>query len=219
MTWAGSALFAFAIICENAHVASPIVLAWTHSGLRQIALSRPIETILLPAIAIIGAILSPLWLIWGVYKLWNIYHYGGQHYGVSRILGFRVPRWACIGGTALIMVGGPFLIPGGWWRWTSLIVLDFNHWLTDIGLSSKVSRWWWVFFAGVMTLGCIGFAYQVPRADRTLTLFVPLIIKLRCGVGIWHFLYSRWVWKLSDPQVRAIIGEDIFLSRHSPFRV
>jgi hypothetical protein len=33
---------------------------------------------------------------------------------------------------------------------------------------------------------------------------------LRIGLGFVHFLYDRWVYKLSDPQVRAIIGRDIF---------
>jgi hypothetical protein len=210
---AGIGIFAFAIVCEQAHVISPIVLAWSHPGLRRIAWSRPIETVLLPAIAIIGAMLSPFWLIWWIYWSWNIYHFGAQHYGVSRILGLRVPRWACVVGTAVVMVGGPLVIHAGWWRWVTLVAIDFNHWLVDIGLSSKVSRRSWLFVVGVMTLGCVGFAWKVPQPDHILTLFVPWIIKLRWGIGIAHFLYSRWIWKASDPQVRATIGQDLFPSQ------
>jgi hypothetical protein len=215
MTWeqAGLALFAFAILCEQAHVASPIMLAWSHPGLRQIALSRPIETMVLPVVAIIGALASPFWLIWWIYWLWNIYHFGAQHYGVCRIFGLRVPKWLCVSGTSVIMVGGSLLIHAEWWRWVSLVAIDFNHWLFDIGLSSRVSRCWWLFVAVVAVAGCIGFAWKIPRSDHIATMFVPWIIQARWGVGIAHFLYSRWIWKLSDPQVRATIGKDLFAQK------
>jgi hypothetical protein len=210
VTWqqAGIALFGFAIICEQAHVASPIVLAWSHPGLRQIARSRPLATMLLPALAVFDALVSPFWLIWWVYWAWNIYHFGAQHYGVSRILGWPVPRWVCVGGTAAIMWGGPHVIHAGWWQWFALIVIDFNHWLVDIGLSSRVSRCWWLFIVGVAALGCLGFAWKVPRDDHIATMAIALVIKARWGVGIVHFLYSRWIWKLNDPQVRAIMGRE-----------
>lgn len=237
MAWEqiGIAVFALAILCEQAHVASPIVLAWSHPGLRQIALSRPIETMVLPVVAIIGALASPFWLIWWIYWLWNIYHFGAQHYGVLQLyrrrvsgqrLVYSIPNrhlragrisrnrrrlnmGFCVGGTAAIMVGLPWLVPAGWVRWFLLIAIDFNHWLVDISLSSRVSRHWQLFLASVLLLGCIGFAWKVPRSDHIATMFVPWIIQARWGVGIAHFLYSRWVWKLSDPQVRATIGRDL----------
>jgi hypothetical protein len=207
MTWqqAGIALFAVAIICEQAHVASPIVLAWTHPKLRGVALSRPIESLLLPALAIIGALLSPFWLIFWVYYVWNIYHFGAQHYGVARLIDWRVPRWACIGGTAALMAGVPMLTDAAWWGWFALVALNFNHWLVDLGLSSRVSRCWWLFLASVLAIGCIGFAWKIPRADHIATLALPIVIKARWGVGIAHFLYSRWIWRLSDPRIRTIV--------------
>jgi hypothetical protein len=95
-----------------------------------------------------------------------------------------------------------------------LVVLDFNHWLFDIGLSSRVSRHWWLFIAAVATFGCIGFLWMVPFPDHIATLFIPWItpwvIKARWGVGIVHFIYSWWVWKLSNPQIRAAIGKELF---------
>jgi uncharacterized membrane protein len=208
---AGIALFAVAIVCEQAHVASPFVLAWSHPGVRKIALSRPIETMLLPVAAITGALLAPFMVIWWVYWVWNIYHFGAQHYGVSRVFGLRVNKWLCVGGTAAIMVGVP-LLHIGWWKWVALVAIDFNHWLVDIGLSSRVSRYWWLFLPAVLALGCVGFLWMVPRADHIVTMFMPWVIKARWGVGIAHFLYSRWVWKLSDPQMRATIGKVIFWS-------
>lgn len=210
MTWeqAGIGLFAFAIVCEQAHVVSPIILAWSHPGLRRVALSRPTETMLLPAAAIVLALAAPFMVIWWVYWIWNIYHFGAQHYGAARILRWPINRWVCIAGTAAILVGGS-LLHAGWWKWFALVAIDFNHWLVDIGLSSRVSRHWWLFVAVVAALGCIGFAWKVPRPDYIATMFVPWVIKARWGVGIAHFLYSRWVWKLSDPQVRAAIGRDL----------
>jgi hypothetical protein len=167
---------------------------------------------LLPIVAVIAALLAPFMVTWCVYWLWNIYHFGAQHYGVCRIFGLRVPRWLCVSGTAAIMAGGPLLIHAGWWRWLTLVAIDFNHWLVEIGLSSRVSRCWWLFLGCVLALGCVGFLWKVPRADGIATMFVPWIIKARWGVGIAHFLYSRWVWKLSDPRVRATIGKDLFAS-------
>jgi hypothetical protein len=220
MNWQalGIGLFAFAIVAEQAHVASPIVLAWTHPGLRRIALSRPIETLLLPGAAIIGMMMLPLWWAWAIYWPWNIYHFGAQHYGVGRILGVSVSKWLAIGMTAGIMGvgGGPFWstqIHAAWWPWFILFAIDFNHWLVDIGLSARVSRYWWLFVLLVVPFGLVGFLWMVPRADHIATLFVPRIIQARWGVGIAHFLYSRWVWKLSDPQVRALIGPPLELAK------
>jgi hypothetical protein len=62
----------------------------------------------------------------------------------------------------------------------------------------------------VIPFGLIGFIWKIPMPDHIVTVFAPLIIKARWGVGIAHFLYSRWIWKLSDPQVRATIGQDLF---------
>jgi hypothetical protein len=207
----GIALFAFAIVCEQAHVASPIVLAWSHPGLRQIALARPVETMLLPVVAVSAALLAPFIVIWWVYWIWNIYHFGAQHYGVARIFGLRVPKWLCVGATAALMVGMPFLHTT-WWYWVSIFAIDFNHWLVDIGVSSRVSRHCWLFIAAVGVLGCVGFTWKTPHADHIATVAVPWIIHARWGFGIAHFLYSRWIWKLSDPQVRATIGQDLLAS-------
>lgn len=231
LTWQslGIALFGFAIVCEQAHVASPIVLAWSHPGLRKIALSRPIETILLPILAIYIMLLLPpapaewgipepfrqVWWAWIVYWPWNIWHYSLQNYGVCRILGWGVNKWVIVGATSAVMATstGPFWdspFPSPWVFWVWLFAIEFNHWLVDIGLSSRVSRHWWLFLAAVLAVGCVGFAWKVPRADHIATLAIPWVIKARWGVGIAHFLYSRWVWKFSDPQVRTLIGRNFF---------
>jgi len=201
----GIAVFTVAIICEQAHVLSPIVLAWSHSGLRAIALRRPIETMLLPSAAIGLALALPFMVVWWVYWVWNIYHFGAQHYGVSRILGWRSQRWAWVSGTAIVMVGVPLIVHAWWWRWVALVIIDFNHWLVDIGLSSRVARNGWFFVAVVAAAGCMGFLWLTPRVDHIATRAWPWVIQARWGVGIAHFLYSRWVWTLRDPAVGAII--------------
>jgi hypothetical protein len=98
------------------------------------------------------------------------------------------------------------VIHSGWWRWFVLVVIDFNHWLVDIGLSSRVSRHCWIFVVGVAMTGCIGFLWMRPQPDSITTMFVPWVIQARWGVGIAHFLYSRWVWKLSDQRVSRAIA-------------
>jgi hypothetical protein len=40
--------------------------------------------------------------------------------------------------------------------------------------------------------------------------FTVTAVGFRLGLGFVHFLYDRWLYKLSDPPVRATIGRDIF---------
>jgi hypothetical protein len=35
---------------------------------------------------------------------------------------------------------------------------------------------------------------------------VPAVLSLRFGLSFAHFLYDRNIWKMSDPEIRAIIG-------------
>ena len=160
--------------------------------------------------------MSPLWFVGPLYGALNIYHFGAQHFGVASLYrswrspDARVIGWlACVGVTALAMTALPVLLGDYRWVVVFLLGLEFSHWVTDIGLSSRVSGHWWAFAATVCVIGCVGFLWKIPRADHIATLALPLVIKARWGVGIVHFLYSAWVWKLSDPQIRAAIGGSI----------
>jgi hypothetical protein len=222
----GVTLFAFAIVSEQAHVASPIILAWAKPGLRQIALSRPIETVLLPVVAVVFALTLPFLTVFWIYGIWNIYHFGSQNYGAAKIFGWPVNRWLAIGVTAAVMTpallakaGVPTVHLPYWFGWAALFAIDFNHWLVDLGLSARVFKRYGLFALMTLPFGLMGFLWKVPRADHIATLAIPLVIQARWGIGMAHFLYSRWIWKLSDPRMRAIIGEDILLPRHSRFRV
>jgi hypothetical protein len=116
----------------------------------------------------------------------------------------------CLGLTAFGMGALPLLLSD---RSLSLLltgVFSFSHWLTDIGLSSRVSRHPWLFITAVLAMGSVGFLWMVPRVDHMATRVIPAVLTARWGLGFVHFLYSRWVWNISDPKVRATIGRGIF---------
>jgi hypothetical protein len=73
----------------------------------------------------------------------------------------------------------------------------------------------------VELLGGIGFMWSAPawvwrawgypipaRAPdyALISHVVPALLSLRFGPSFVHFLYDRHIWKMSDPEVRAIIG-------------
>jgi hypothetical protein len=114
--------------------------------------------------------------------------------------------------------------------WTSglwsFAISGMNHWLVAIGLSSHVharDRSAVVFSAALIGFGTIVFALlfiALPFCGLYSTSGpAPLpwwvratipAVSLRLGLGFVHFLYDRWLWKLSDPMVRAMIGKDLF---------
>ena len=85
-------------------------------------------------------------------------------------------------------------------------IFSFNHWLTDIGLSSQASGWRWGFIPLVLAIGA---AWLLLRNGPLSVNSVPQILAIRAGIGMIHFVYSARVWKLSDPQVRSTIGADL----------
>jgi hypothetical protein len=114
--------------------------------------------------------------------------------------------------------------------WTSglwsFAISGMNHWLVAIGLSSHVharDRSAVAFSTALLGLGTIVFALlfvALPFCGLHSTSGpVPLpwwvratmpAVSLRLGLGFVHFLYDRWLWKLSDPVVRSTIGADLF---------
>jgi hypothetical protein len=138
-----------------------------------------------------------------------------QNFGVLQLYrrnGSRNPRlrlidkYGCLAFTALGMAALPAIAHSPQVALLCFGIFSFNHWLVAIGLCSIVSRRRWVFVAGMLLLGGAGFVWMIPTSHGNLIRVVPVIVCARIGFGFVHFLYDGWIWKLSDPQVRATIG-------------
>jgi hypothetical protein len=109
------------------------------------------------------------------------------------------PRVAFAAGQALILILGP-----GLWLF---VINSVNHWLVEIGLCAHVEgrarqqR----LSAPLVVLGICGAAATVIPIS---VLLLPPVLGLSAALGLAHFLYDRWVWKLSDPRVQATIGRE-----------
>jgi hypothetical protein len=94
-------------------------------------------------------------------------------------------------------------------------LISMNHWLVSIGLASHVySRQRrcspLLFLVAVAILGSLVFIALFVNPHTLVMHITAMAIALRLGLGFVHFLYDRWLYKFSDPQVRATIGRDIF---------
>jgi hypothetical protein len=145
----------------------------------------------------------------------------------------RRPRSAavfCIAVTAFGMVILPKLVHSPELGIIFYCLFFVNHWIVAIGLpghlETALDESWphlraWGFVLGVLLLGGIGFiwsapawvwrawGYSIPEQAPDYALIshvVPVVLSLRFGLSFVHFLYDRHIWKMSDPEVRAIIG-------------
>ena len=220
------------LLLETAHVLSPILLAWMHAGFRRIMLNQPRKYLVFPsAVFAVAAGVSiatavgwtaynpatgpltphatgwdnPFPILFAVYFVWNFYHFSMQNYGVLRLAGADLGRWGkpiAFVGTALSLHVMP-------------LAVSANHWITDIGLSWRVSRHKWWFVLILLALAPLVFLWSpLPTSEgMSLRRMEGIVIALSgirgLGVSFVHFLYSRWIWKLSDPQVRATVGRDL----------
>jgi hypothetical protein len=102
-----------------------------------------------------------------------------------------------------------------WFDVWAIAIVMINHWLVAIGLSSHVYSVHRHCSSSVVALVLI-----IVGVAMFALLFIsvpPLAVKvtfpalgLRIGIGFVHFLYDRWVYKLSDPNVGATIGRNMF---------
>jgi hypothetical protein len=229
--------FTFFVLLETGHNMAPIVLAWTHGEFRRgVALPNFAKFIYWPIAVLlimlaVGAVTSFGWTSWygemyglsdwtnllpvamWVYWPWKIYHFGMQHFGVMQILRVggsrRVNMILCLAATAFGMAVVPALIGSQWAFLLMMGIFSVNHWVVDIGLAARVVKRGWLFAGAVLLMGAVGFLWMIPTSQGMMIRVIPLVICLRLFLGFTHFLYSRWVWKLSDLQVRATIGRDL----------
>jgi hypothetical protein len=52
-------------------------------------------------------------------------------------------------------------------------------------------------------------AWLLLRNGPLSVRLVPQILVIRSGIGMVHFIYSARIWKLSDPQIRGVVGASI----------
>ena len=204
-------------VIQTGHQISPIVLAWSNAGFRNVMFMRSEKYLLLPADAFALALACPFQWVSPIYWTWNAYHYGMQNFGVLS-LWQRPKRRRLAMAACLAITSGPMALfflwhPPWWWLFVFGAAMQFNHWCVDIGLSGRVSRHAWLFVGGVLVAGLVGFVWYEPtthgfhrRSDA--------LMQFAMGLGFVHFLYSRWVWQFSDPQVRETIGADLFREAH-----
>ena len=234
--------FTIFVLLETGHNLCPIVLAWTHSGFRRGMLSQKVKYLLIPGAVLlivlaIGTITSLGWtsfvpgpqalygltdgtnllpLAMWIYWPWKIYHFGMQHFGVMQILQVggsrRVNMVLCLVVTVFGMAVVPALTSSQWVFLLMMGIFSVNHWVVDIGLSARVVKRGWLLAGAVILLGAIGFVWMVPTSTGMMIRIIPIVIAARLGLGLVHFLYSRWVWKLSDPLVRTTIGKRLILA-------
>jgi hypothetical protein len=101
-------------------------------------------------------------------------------------------------------------------------IVGMNHWLVAIGLASHVHANRegvspWPFALGLCLAGLLLFSALFVDPMKLLSggistamlSFSAAAVGFRLGLGFVHFLYDRWIWRLSDPQVRETIGRDL----------
>jgi len=150
--------------------------------------------------------------------------------GKRQILRPRPLAVLCLAITAFGMVILPKLVHSPALGVVFYSIFFVNHWVVAIGLPSHVEAAldgsWprlraWGFALGVLLLGGIGFMWSAPawvwRARgypipghapdyALISHVVPVVLSLRFGLSFVHFLYDRNIWKMSDPEIRALIG-------------
>ena len=207
--------FLATIVLDHAHLASPIVMAWTNRRFRNHMLERPAKFILLPILCLsaavwIGAhyarhdlIFEALLLTYGV---WNFLHFCMQNYGLVRVAGGR--QWLA----EVIMVATavalllPLVLPT---LWVAILigVVSLLHWVTAIGLAAIFGRWRWWLLGAVFVVGLFGFLWEIviPTNDlpRLVMTGIPLWMAIRAGISFAHFLYDRWIWPRSSREMFA----------------
>jgi len=117
-------------------------------------------------------------------------------------------------------VGLMFFVQSFLWGFA---IWSINHWLVAIGLSSKVygvqrGRSSVPFIAGLLAAGVLVFWLIFGSGVNLDTIFDPkfavqatlVAMSVRYGVAFTHFLYDRWLWQFSNPDVRATIGKNLF---------
>lgn len=232
-------LFTVFLALNSGHLLAPIGMAWCHGGFRRIMLARKAKYVLIPiGIVVMGGICGatvgktfqvnpitlsvrvddladytrPLVALLPIYFVWNAYHFSMQNYGFLRLYlpgGDRAAamQWAMLG-TLFGLIIIPAVIHQPQLTAFCFGAIIVNHQLAAIGLSSHVWANCWgrnpLWFAGALITGGAALAWLMLHADAMM-----MMLGLRIAAGFVHFLYDRWVYKLSDPRIKATIGRNL----------
>ena len=140
---------------------------------------------------------------------------------VCTMMCLEVHRGACLPRVILILTNALGLVLvwfAGLW---GLAIIALNHWLVAIGLAAHVhanerrAASVLPFALTLIILGLVVFAALFIRHCALSTAMLGFTVTgvgFRLGLGFVHFLYDRWIYQLSNPQVRATIGRNIFSS-------
>jgi hypothetical protein len=157
-------------------------------------------------------LINPFACLAMLFVVWNVYHFGAQNFGLWRLWhrkGRRsLQKTVWVGGTAIGMIGAPIAFPI--LAPVSLWAFGLSHWLAAVGLAAKASRGAVLFCAAMLLSGGVIAASVIASITFGSLLVQMTVLSGRAGLGIVHFLYDRWVWKLSDPRVRATISRHLF---------
>jgi hypothetical protein len=165
-------------------------------------------------------------IAWGVlYVIWNLYHVGAQNFGflcLFRRKGFSPDGHKYLVLAVCVLIAVMIAHETRSYEtifWFCFGLVTINHWTAAIGLSSHVyaqhrdcSPWMFVTAVGI---GGTLIGWAIHLAVNYSARAVIMALALRAALGMWHFLQDRWIWKMSNPQVRATIGKDLFAQRGS----
>jgi hypothetical protein len=156
---------------------------------------------------------NPLPVMFWIYWIWNAYHFGMQNFGVARLFHLPGPRWlhkaGFGGGTATIMLAGAHVFGPALGFIVGTIFISFGHWLSELWLTWRAIGYRWVFIAGILAVGLLGFIWSEPTEyglAMTASGFFLVLYVCRLGIGFVHFTTDRWIWKLSDPQIKSAMS-------------
>lgn len=139
---------------------------------------------------------------------------------VAVMLALEWRRGFCLPRAVLILTQGAGLVLVWFAVLWGLAIIAINHWLTSIGLASHIAdnRRCNGVAIGIMFAGAALFCvlFIDPRTvwmhglSSAALSFSFAAVAFRLGLGFVHFLYDRWIYRFSNPAVRATIGASLF---------
>ena len=86
-------------------------------------------------------------------------------------------------------------------------MINFNHWLVALGLTTKVAQMpWWMWLGLLGLLGTSGFLWSVPKINSIAYAGVPSLIDFRMGLGLAHFWLDGLIWKRNSPAMKVVLA-------------